>query len=72
MNILQRKEIGKDTSVILVEDSVHHENCLYQVSISITNLEKPYYNNHLFRVFTDQEKAIEFYKNVCEMREQDE
>lgn len=69
LKILQKKSLGRETEAMLlsVEDGE-----VYQVSICITKLEKPYYANQLYRIFATLDEAQEFYEDLCEMREQDE
>ncbi|MEQ6206612.1 hypothetical protein [Enterococcus mundtii] len=69
LKILQKKSLGHETEAMLlsVEDGE-----VYQVSICITKLEKPYYANQLYRIFATLDEAQEFYEDLCEMREQDE
>lgn len=69
LQILEQKRIGKETEAMLI--SVENGE-VYQVSICITRLERPYYGNQLYRIFAELDEAQEFYKNLCEMREHDE
>lgn len=71
IEIIERSSISKEAEVLLVKDKVY-EQTIYQASICLTRLEKPYYSNQLFRIFTDREQALEFYENLCEMKGQDE
>lgn len=71
LQILEQKRIGKETEVMLVKDKVYDQT-IYQVSICITRLKKPYYANQLYRIFATLDEAQEFYEDLCEMREQDE
>ena len=69
LQILEQHRIGKETEAMLI--SVENGE-VYQVSICITRLEKPYYANQLYQIFTDLEEAQDFYNKLCGMREQDE
>lgn len=69
LQILEQKRLGKETEALLLSVSYGE---VYQVSICVRKLEKPYYTNQLYKIFDDRSKALEFYENLCEMREQDE
>lgn len=71
LQILSRSYTGKETEVMLIKDKIYNQT-IYQVSICIARIEKPYYSNQLFKIFTDRKQAFEFYGNLCDMREQDE
>lgn len=69
LQMLERKFIGKEIEIMLI--SVENDE-VYQVSICIERLEKPYYGNQLYKIFEDRLEAQDFYNKICEMREQDE
>lgn len=71
LQILEKNHLGKETEAILVKDKIYDQT-IYQVSICIKRLEKLYYENQLYQIFTDLDEAQDFYQKLCEMREQDE